>query len=381
MKKILSICLVLVLAMTTLVGCGEKKESGKTEDGKEVFLIGGIGPLTGAAASYGVSVKQGAEIAIAEINEAGGVKVGDVTYELRLSFEDDKADPENAIAAYNTLMDRNINALMGTVTSGAALAIIDSTYEDNILQITPSASHAGVTKNPNAFRVCFTDPLQGKMMAEFAVEELGLSKIAIIYNNEDDYSKGIMEAFVARVEEIDGEIVANESFVNDAVDFSSQLTKIKGTDAEIIFVPAYYQDAAYITTQAAQLDMDLPFIGADGWDGVLAQLTDASVAEGAIFLSPFLSTDTNASIVKFVNAYSEKYNATPDQFAAVGYDAVYAIAAAMEEAGSIENEDLIAAMTKINVKGLTGDLSFNEDGEPNKGAKFIVIEDGEYKAR
>jgi branched-chain amino acid transport system substrate-binding protein len=407
LKKVLSLGLVSALALSMLAGCGKKEDAGTdqgtnnqntetennagentdtagTTDGtssNEQFLIGGLGPLTGAAASYGISVKQGAEVAIEEINTAGGVKVGDTTYDLVLNFADDEASGETAMSAYNSLMDEGAQAILGTVTSGAGLAIADQIAADGILQITPSGSAAGLTEYPNAFRLCFTDPLQGQTMAKFAIEELGFKKIAVIYNNADEYSTGVMQAFVEEVATLGGEIVASEAFVTDAVDFNTQLTKIKGTDAEIIFVPAYYQDAAYITTQAADLGMNLPFIGSDGWDGVIAQVVDPAVLEGAIFLSPFLATDENPAVQTFVKTYEEKYSATPDQFAADGYDTVYVIKAALEKAGTTDSEALIAAMTEIEVKGLTGDVTFTPEGEPNKGAKFIEIKNGEYTAK
>ncbi|SFR54980.1 ABC transporter substrate-binding protein [Anaeromicropila populeti] len=370
-KKCISLCLAAAMMVTVTTGCG-KKDTGSGED---AFVIGGLGPLTGPAASYGISVKQGAEVAVEEINAAGGVN----GQKLELKFMDDEASEETAVTAYNTLMDEGIDALMGTVTSGACLAIVDLTKEDGILQITPSGSAKGCTEYDNAFRLCFTDPLQGEKMAEFAVNELGKTKIAVLYNNADEYSQGVNDAFVAKVKELGGTIVSEQSFKTDDIDFSAQLTSIKSTDAEIIFVPAYYGDAAYITTQAADLGMELPFIGSDGWDGVLQQVTNKDVVEGAIFLSPFLATDPSAA--DFVSTYNEKYGTTPDQFAADGYDTIYVIKAAIEKAGATDSESLIAAMTEIEVDGLTGKVSFTADGEPNKDAIFVEIKNGEYTAR
>jgi branched-chain amino acid transport system substrate-binding protein len=371
-KKILGLGLTVSLVAASFAGCGSKDSS--------TFLIGGIGPLTGGAASYGTSVKQGAVIALTEINDAGGVKVGDKKIKLELNFMDDEATAEKAVTSFNSLMDDGADAIMGTVTSGAGMGIIELTKDEGILMLTPSGSAAGLTQYDNAFRLCFTDPLQGVTMANFAKDQ-GYTKIAIIYNNADEYSTGMMQAFTDQVATNGGEIVASESFVTDDVDFNTQLTAIKATDAQAIFVPAYYNDAAYITTQAADLGLNLPFLGGDGWDGVIAQTVDPTVLEGAIFLSPFLATDTNAAIQSFVTKYNEEYSATPDQFAADGYDSIYVIAAAMEKAGSTKSEDLIAAMTQINVSGLTGDMSFNADGEPNKGAKFIEIKGGQYTAK
>lgn len=370
-KKFLGLGLALTLVASSFVGCSSK-------DG-DTFLIGGIGPLTGEAASYGISVKQGAEIAIKEINDAGGVSVGDKKIKLDFRFEDDVALPDNAKTAFNTLMDAGMDALMGTVTSGAGLGIIDLTKEEGILTLTPSGSAAGLTEHDNAFRLCFTDPLQGVTMANFA-KEAGYTKIAIIYNNSDDYSTGVMQAFTDQVAANGGQIVASEAFAEGNVDFATQLTSIKATDAEVIFIPAYYGAVAYITTQAADLGMKLPFLGSDGWDGVIAQTVDPSVLEGSIFLTPFFASDEAAKVQSFVKKYEEAYKATPDQFAADGYDSIYVIAAAIEKAGSTQSADLIAAMTQIEVDGLTGYMTFTADGEPNKGANFVQIVNGEYTA-
>ena len=386
MKKFLAGFMAIAM-MFSLSACGNSGSSSSSSSatgssastGAETFVIGGLGPLTGEAASYGVSVKQGAEIAIEEINAAGGVQVGDVTYELKMNFMDDEASEDTAITAYNSLMDDGINALMGSVTSGACLAIINQTSQDGILQITPSGSAIGCTEYDNTFRLCFTDPLQGETMAKYIVEELGLKNVAIIYNNSDEYSTGMKDAFVETMESLGGNIVANEAFNKGDVDFTTQLTTIKGTDAEVIFCPIYYGDAAYITQQAKDLGMSIPFVGGDGWDGILEQVTDVTTVEGVTFLSPFLATDPE--VATFVEAYKAKFNSTPDQFAADGYDTVYVIAAAMEQAGSIENEALIAAMTEIQVDGLTGSVTFTPEGEPSKGAKFVEIKDGQYVAK
>ncbi len=353
------------------------KADGAKADG-DVFTIGSTGPLTGAAASYGNSVKNGATVAIDEINAAGGVKVGDKTYKLALNFQDDEAKEDKAVNAYNKLMDSGINVYMGAVTSGSSLALTDLTAKDNILQLTTSGSAKDITNNPNAFRLCFTDPLQGKMIADFVLDQ-GYESVAVLYNNSDEYSPGVYESFKDELN-TKGQsalIVNEQSFTNDDVDFTTQLTQIKASGAKIIFVPAYYEAAAHIVQQAKQQGIDAAFVGSDGWDGILGQLTDKTQAEGAVFLSPFLASDPSAA--KFTDAYKKAYNATPDQFAADGYDSVYVIKADMEKAGSIKSEDLIKAMTEIEVDGITGKVSFSADGEPNKEPKFVTITNGEYQ--
>ena len=411
MKKLVALMLVAALSVVSLTACGGTTDSGTSgsttaasntaataaantttantaanttgtaaaSGSGDTFLIGGIGPLTGAAASYGISVKQGAQTAIDEINAAGGVTAGGKTYKFAMQFEDDEATEDKAITAYNTLMDAGINVLMGAVTSGACLAIVDQTAADGILQITPSGSSKDCTKNSNAFRICFTDPMQAVQMADYIVTTKGLTKIAVIYNTADEYSSGINDAFTAEVKAKGGEVVDSEAFQTDDKDFNSQLTNIKKSEAQAIFVPAYYQDATYITKQAKELGITLPFFGSDGWDGVLSTVTDTSTVEGATFLSPFYADSTDAAVQKFVAAYKAAYNATPDQFAADGYDCVYTFKAALEKAGSTDNKALIDAMTQISVDGVTGTgITWTADGEPNKAAKFIQIVGGKY---
>lgn len=393
--KLLALGLATVLATVSLTGCQSTPDSSEESvsessseevassdaasvegTSKETFTIGGIGPLTGEAASYGLSVKQGAEIAVEEINAAGGVQVGDTTYMLTLKFEDDQAAQDKAVTAYNALMDSGMNALLGCVTTGSCLAVVDLAKEDNILMLTPSGSAAEITANDNVFRLCFTDPLQGETMASHMVNDLGYKNIAVIYDNSDAYSTGVYEEFAAKVVEFGGTIATAVAF-SEGEDFNTQLTSIKATDAEAIFAPVYYSDAAQIATQAADLSIALPMLGADGWDGVLGTVTDAAVVEGAEFLSPFFSGDSSAA--DFVGKYQSAYNATPDQFAADGYDCVYVFKAAMESAGTIDSDALISAMTAISVDGLTGSgISFTANGEPQKDARFIKIVNGEY---
>ncbi len=379
MKKMLSVVLTAAMIASSLAACGSSEKESSNGD-SDKFVIGGIGPLTKDAASYGTSVKQGAQIAVDEINDAGGIKVGDKTLKVELKFEDDEASAEKAPNAYNAIYE-DVDVILGAVTSDACISICDLTKKDNKLQITPSGSAQDCTKNDNNFRLCFTDPLQGKTMAKLAVSDLGYKKVAVIFNNSDPYSSGMKDAFVEEVKALGGEVVAEEGFNANDVDFNTQLTSINGTDAQCIFVPTYYKEAGLIATQAKAKGISLPFLGGDGWDGVIDQVTDTSVIEGAIFLSPFLSSNPDEKIQKFVKAYEDAYKATPDQFAADGYDTVYVFKAAAEKAGSTDSDKMIKAMTEITVEGITGTMTFTADGEPNKDANFVVIKNGEYTAR
>lgn len=279
-------------------------------------------------------------------------------------------------------MDQGVTALVGAVTSGCSIAVSDESVKDGILQITPSGSAQECTKQPNSFRICFTDPLQGQTMAKYIADN-GYKNVAIIYDVASDYSKGIKEAFVAEAGNVGLNIAAEESFTSGDIDFKTQLTKIKGTNADCIFLPIYYAEVAAISEQATTVGVSLPYFGADGWDGVIDQLGgDTTNINGAIFLTPFVATADKENVKSFVAAYEKAYNATPDQFAADGYDAVYAIKAAIEACGSdVTNENLVAAMTKIEVKGVTGDMTFTAEGEPNKSALVAMIQDGQYVAK
>jgi len=385
-KKILALALAGFMTVPFLAGCssdGNSSQNGgdNSADGGEdvssasVFKIGGIGPLTGDAASYGISVKQGAQVAIDEINAAGGVN----GMKLELLFEDDECNEEKSVSAYNKLMDSGINAVLGAVTSGCSIAVSEESINDGILQITPSGSAMDCTKQPNSFRICFTDPLQGKLMAQY-ISEQGLNNPAIIYDVASDYSKGIHDAFVEQAGELGMTIAADESFTGGDVDFKTQLTKIKSSGADCLFLPIYYTEVGYISEQAATVGVSLPYFGCDGWDGVINQLGgNTANIEGATFLTPFVANSSNPKVTAFVEAYNKAYNATPDQFAADAYDGVYVIKALIETTGGdISNEALIGAMTKITVDGATGSMSFTADGEPNKSAMVAVIQNGEY---
>ena len=372
-KKILALSLAACMAVPFMAGC----QSGGSSASGDKIVIGGIGPLTGDAASYGISVKNGCQIAIDEINAAGGVN----GKQLELLFEDDVCDEEKSISAYNKLMDSGINVLVGAVTSGCSIAVSEVSVSDNILQITPSGSAMDCTKHPNAFRICFTDPLQGEIMAQYIADK-GFKNPAIIYDVASDYSKGIHDSFIAKAAEVGLNIAADESFTSGDVDFKTQLTKIKSSEADCLFLPIYYTEVGYISEQAPTVGVELPYFGCDGWDGVINQLNgNTANIEGATFLTPFVATSTNEKVQAFVKAYDAKFSAIPDQFAADGYDAIYAVKAAIEAAnGDLSGDALIAAMTQINVAGITGDMSFTAEGEPNKSARVAVISNGQYTA-
>ena len=376
MKKAVSIFLVLAMAVGCFVGCGSK-EAKKDAD---KFYIGGIGPTTGDAAIYGTAVMNGAQIAVDEINEAGGIN----GKKIEFNFQDDQSDAEKSVNAYNTLKDWGMQVLMGTVTTTPCVAVA----QDNMFEVTPSASSTDVIAGDNVFQVCFTDPNQGTKSAQYIGENKLAKKVAVIYNSSDVYSSGIEAKFIEEAKNQGLEVVAEEAFTADSkTDFSTQLKKAQDGGAELVFLPIYYTEASIILTQADQMGYQPKFFGCDGLDGLLAVKNfDTKLAEGVMLLTPFAADATDDLTKKFVKEYKDKYDEVPNQFAADAYDAIYAIKAAMEEAKVTPDmsvtemgDALKSAMTKVTIDGLTGDeMSWSESGEVNKDPKAVVIENGEY---
>lgn len=367
-------------ATTAAAGASSEASSGK------VFKIGGIGPVTGAAAVYGLAVKNGAQIAVDEINADGGIN----GYQIEFNFQDDEHDAEKSVNAYNTLKDWGMQVLMGTVTSAPCVAVADKTNADNMFQITPSGSSVECAQNPNVFRVCFSDPDQGAASATYITENKLAEKIAVIYDSSDVYSSGIYEKFAAEAANQGLEIVDAEAFTADSnKDFSTQLQKAKDAGADLVFLPIYYTEASLILKQADTMGYAPKFFGCDGMDGILqVENFDTKLAEGLMLLTPFAADAQDELTQKFVTSYKENYGETPIQFAADAYDAIYAIKAAMEEADitpdtSVSDtcDKMKEAMLKIKVNGLTGeDMTWTEDGEPHKAPKAVKVVDGAYQA-
>lgn len=402
-KRVLSLSLALAMA-ASLTACGSSSSTTETtaaaatdattaaagasseaSSGK-VFKIGGIGPVTGAAAVYGLAVKNGAQIAVDEINADGGIN----GYQIEFNFQDDEHDAEKSVNAYNTLKDWGMQVLMGTVTSAPCVAVADKTNADNMFQITPSGSSVECAQNPNVFRVCFSDPDQGAASATYIAENKLAEKIAVIYDSSDVYSSGIYEKFAAEAANQGLEIVDAEAFTADSnKDFSTQLQKAKDAGADLVFLPIYYTEASLILKQADTMGYAPKFFGCDGMDGILqVENFDTKLAEGLMLLTPFAADAQDELTQKFVTSYKENYGETPIQFAADAYDAIYAIKAAMEEADitpdtSVSDtcDKMKEAMLKIKVNGLTGeDMTWTEDGEPHKAPKAVKVVDGAYQA-
>ena len=392
MKKVLSLVLAGSMVLS-LAACGGSKDSTTTttdsasassEAGRDTFKIGATGPITGGAAIYGNAVKNGIQIAVDEINEAGGIN----GYQIDYNFQDDEHDAEKAVNAYNNLKDWGMQVLIGTTTSAPCIAVVEKTHADNMFQITPSGTAVECVQYDNAYRMCFSDPTQGTESAKYIGENGMAQKVAVIYDSSDVYSTGIYEAFAAEAENQPFDIVSVEAFTADAkTDFSVQVQKSKDAGADLLFMPFYYTEASLVLAECNKQGYEPTFFGCDGMDGILGvENFDTSLAEGLTFLAPFVAKSEDEQVQNFVSKYEAAYGETPNQFAADAYDCVYVVKAAIEEAGATPDmsvsdlcDAMKAAMTTISYSGVTGkDITWGAEGEPNKAPLVVKVVDGEY---
>lgn len=397
-KKILAI-LVSAMLLVSMTACGSNNAGGGSADASGdtgAIKLGGIGPLTGAAAIYGNAAKNGAQIAVDEINAKGGIQ-------FELNFQDDEHDAEKSVNAYNKLKDWGMQILVGSVTTTPCVAVSQESFADRIFTLTPSASsndviggqadadgNITIARKDNVFQMCFTDPNQGTASAEYIKEQNLGTKIAIIYNNSDAYSTGIYTKFAAEASKLGLDVVSTTTFTDDtANDFSVQLNEAKNKGADLIFLPIYYTPASLIFTQAEKMGYAPTFFGVDGMDGILTlEGFDTSLAEGVMLLTPFTADAEDELTTNFVTKYKEQFKDTPSQFAADGYDCIYAIYEACNKAGitaDMSNEDICSKLIEVftsadfTLTGLTGEnMSWSESGEISKSPKGMVIQNGTY---
>lgn len=417
MKKIMALLLSAAMCFALLTACGSTGASsnsssntsapassegsaastgsstGSTGSGAltGTLKLGAIGPLTGGNALYGNAAANGDSIAVDEINALGS------DFQIELNSQDDEGDPEKSVNAYNQLKDWNAQAIVGCVTTAPCVAVSAEAYSDRMFMLTPSASSTDVTNGKdNMFQICFTDPGQGATAAQYIADNQLSDNIAVIYNNADPYSTGIYNAFKAKADELGLNIVSTTTFTDDtATDFSVQLSEAQKAGADFIFLPIYYTPASLILQQAKSTGYAPSFFGCDGMDGILGmEGFDTSLAEGMMLMTPFSATDTDPATAAFVSEYQAQFNETPIQFAADGYDCVYAIYEALtyyaENNGGLDVTDmpysdlceiLISVFTDSNFShdGLTGaGMTWTTSGEVNKDPKVYVIKDGAY---
>lgn len=369
MKKIIA----MLAGATMMMSCG----ANQSQEESSTIKVGGMGPLTGSAAMYGITVDKGAKLAFEEINANGGV--------LGKKFEyislDEKADPIEAVNAYNKLTDEGVVAILGSVTSKPTLAVAELAAQDGIPMITPTGTQINITDaGPNIFRVCFTDPYQGSTLAKFSKDKLGAKTAAIMVNTSSDYSDGIANAFIKQAEKEGIKVVAKEGYSDGDKDFKAQLTKINSENPDILVVPEYYELSALIATQAREIGMNSTFVGPDGWDGIIGALDSSSysIVDNSYFTNHYSTEDSNEKVQSFLKKYREKYNEEPTAFSALAYDTVYVLKNAIDKAGTTDKTELTKAIKASDMDGVTGHLTFDENNNPIKAVTIIKVQDGKY---
>ena len=380
-KRVFAMLMACVMALS-LMACGSKNDSGDAgnnggDSGVETIKLGGVGPLTGGYANYGLSVQHGAQLAVDEINAAGGVS----GKQLELSFQDSQGDPESAVAAYGKLMDWGMNVFLGGVLSGETASVVTAAKADDvfIMETTGSADKC-IDGNDKAFRVCFYDSYQGTAAADYLNDNQLATEVGVFYQSDNDYSAGLYNAFVAECAKTGVTIKETQTFTTATnTDFSTQVNALVNAGVKVVFIPIYAEEASTFLTQAkGKFAEDVYFFGADGLDGILGKVSqDVTIADNVLMMTPFAADSADPKVQSFVKAYEEAYGATPDQFAADAYDAVYTVKAAVEAAGgSTSGADLAAVMTSLTVEGVTGTMTWNADGNTNKAASAILYKNG-----
>ena len=388
MKRFISIVMVCCMAAMLFAGCGAGA-------GSDTIKVGIVGPHTGEYAQYGLGVKNGAELYVNKVNEAGGVN----GKQIELVIYDNKGDNAEAINAFNRMVDEGITALIGDVLTGNTIAVVGEAYPINMPMITASATAAEVTCKydeagnvtevySNVFRTCFIDPFQGEKMAQYAAEKLGAKTAAVICQTGNDYSVGLANAFKAKCAEAGVEVVAEEGYAVGDKDFKAQLTNISAKSPDVVFCPNYYEDDGMIVTQAREVGVTSTFLGGDGW-GEVEKYASAEDLEGSLYCSAYAPGSTDA-VKEFEEAYIAAYGKdTLNMFAATAYDAAMVLVAALEKAetsgaetGSDEYKQAVIDAIKsegASVSGVTSaaGYTFDEFNNPIKDAVIMSVEGGE----
>ena len=341
--------------------------------------IGGVAPLSGPVAVYGVECKNGIDLAVEEINAAGGINGAKIVF----ICEDDEGDAAKSVNAYKKLVSKDkARIVIGSLTSGCTLAITQLAQAQKVLQIAPAATAPAITDAGNfIFRTCFIDPFQGRVGGKFAADNLGCKKAAILYDIGNDYSVGLMENFEKEFKAQGGSVVAKESYGTGDKDFNAQLTKIKAANPDVVYLPDYYGTVALIAKQLRAQGINTPIVGADGWDGLTENAGD-EVLNG-YYSNHYAEDSTSPAVKKFVSAFQKKYNKAPNSFAALGYDSVYMLKDAMLKAGTTKDSEKIrAAYESTNGDYVTGHITFDAKRNPVKSAVMIklVKKDGKLAA-
>lgn len=336
-------------------------------------VVGVYLSLTGPTADYGIVTRQGMELAVSEVNRAGGINGQD----LKLIIEDDRGKPEEARTAVTKLIDQNgVIAVLGEVPSTNSLAAAPICQNRKIPMITPASTNPEVTeKGDYIFRVCFIDPFQGYVMAKFAADDLQAKRAAVLWDNKSDYSKGLADVFKAEFPKLGGEVVADVTYAAASdVDFSSQLTRIRAARPDVIYIPGYYTEVSLIARKARELGITVPLVGGDGWDSenLVARAGDA--LEGCYFSSHYSPESDNPAVQRFVRAFKDKYGNTPNALSALGYDSVWILAQAINNSGSFDPAKIRDSIAKTaDYPGVTGNITINDRRNAVKPAVVLKV--------
>ncbi len=363
----------------------------EVEAGPNVIKIGINAPLTGDIPKVGEGTKYAAEMWLEDINKAGGLKVGDKVYKVELVIEDNESKAESAVKA-NTKMitEDGVLVIVGPQASKQAIPAGEVANNYKTPMISPWSTNPATTKDrPYVFRGCFLDPFQGPVVANFVTKEFGFKKAAVLYDVASDYPKGLAEFFKKAWEELHGpgSVVAFESFTTKDADFSSQLTKIIKSGADFLFTPQYYNEVALIVQQAHELGWHKPIIGSDSWGSSELIKLCGEDCYGLFFSTHYASAGAKGKTKEFIERYKKKYGYVPDDVAALTWDSLGIVKTAIQNCGKLtgnieqDRKCVRDAMAKIKkFKGITGDMTFTEDGDPIKCAVIVKISDkGEFE--
>jgi branched-chain amino acid transport system substrate-binding protein len=371
MNKKLLVLLILVIFIFSVSAASAK-----------LVKVGGVACLTGGAATYGASTRNGCVLAFKAVNAEDGIDIGGTKYLINYIFEDDQGSPEVAANAFRKLIDQDeVVAILGSVMSSCTLAGAPIAQDAGVPVISPTSTAVQVTRTGDyIFRSCFLDPFQGAVVASFAYNDLKAKTAAVIFDNANDYTKGLAEAFRESFVKIGGEVVAYESFTDESktVDFSAQLTNIKSANPDVIFLDAYYSAAALMAKQARSLGITAYFMGADGWDSAEFTTLGGEAVEGGYFCNHYSPADPRPIVQNFVKKYAETYGQTPDALATLAYDAALILIDALNRAGSLDGAAIRDAIAATNLECVSGVITFDGWGDPIKSAVVNKVENGEF---
>ena len=372
------LALLLITTLFASFACERRNGSGtNVSDGGGEIVVGYYGDLTGRTASFGQSTRNGVEMAVDEINKAGGI----MGRKVRVIVEDDQGEPNKAATVVSKLVNQDkVHAVLGEVASSNSLAAAPKAQEAKVPMISPSSTNPNVTQVGDfIFRVCFIDPFQGDVMAKFAAKNLKATKAAILYDFNSDYSRGLREFFTRSFKASGGQIVAEQSYTQGDRDFSGQLTQIRAANPDVIYVPGYYGEVGVIANQTKQLGIKAPLLGGDGWDSPqLWQLGGASL-NGDYISNHYSVDDPMPAVQKFVADYKERFKLSPDALAALGYDSMRVLADAITRAGGTDSTKLRDAIAGTkNFPGITGTITIDKDRNSVKSAVVLKLQDGKF---